>query len=342
VGAQEREQPATVPFDLTGPATAISIRPLSTAVDIAPPAAVAVPPMSTAAGMVASPPAVTEPMDPGRPMLVEEPARPPAQGGPLQPPVDRQPWTWQVLPEGLIYHSYLAGVKEPRMASQWVLEKNRNANWETELGCRVGVVRYGTDDSRHPQGWEFDLEGAAFPRLNLHEQEDVTSVDYRFGAPLTFGYGNYQMKLGYFHICSHLGDEFMLRNPTVERVNYVRNGLAWGHSYNWTDAVRLYAESAWAFEYSGGAKPWEFQFGIEYSPEQPTGCRPKPFVAVNTDLRQEVNFGGNLVIETGYQWRGETNHVLRAGLQYFTGKSDQYEFFNQYEEKFGLGLWYDF
>ncbi|HEY2841554.1 MAG TPA: hypothetical protein VGJ26_20510, partial [Pirellulales bacterium] len=27
------------------------------------------------------------------------------------------PWTWQLLPQGLIYHSYLAGPKEPRMAS---------------------------------------------------------------------------------------------------------------------------------------------------------------------------------------------------------------------------------
>jgi len=252
-------------------------------------------------------------------------------------------WDWQGLPSGLIYHSYLAGVKEPRMASQWVIEKNHEEYWETELGGRVGVVRYGTDDAQHPQGWELDMEGAAFPRLNLQESESLTSVDFRFGLPLTYGYGNYQMKFGYYHICSHLGDQFMLQNPTFERVHYVRNALVWGHSYNWTDDIRLYAEAGWAFECSGGAKPWELQFGAEYSPAQPTYTwRPRPFVAINTDLRQEVNFSGNFVLETGYQWRGEANHLFRAGLQYFTGKSDQYQFFNQYEEKIGLGLWYDF
>jgi hypothetical protein len=67
-----------------------------------------------------------------------------------------------------------------------------------------------------------------------------------------------------------------------------------------------------------------------------------PFVAVNGHLREELNYSGNLVVQTGYQWRGETNHLFRAGLHYYTGKSDQYEFFRQYEDKVGLGLWYDF
>ena len=33
---------------------------------------------------------------------------------------------------------------------------------------------------------------------------------------------------------------------------------------------------------------------------------------------------------------------LRIGGQYVTGKSDEYEFFNQSESRMGWGLWYDF
>jgi hypothetical protein len=251
-------------------------------------------------------------------------------------------WNWQALPSSLIYHSYLAGPKEPRMASQWVYEKNGDEFWDAELGGRVGILRYGTDDPQHPQGWELDIEGACFPRLNMREAENLQSCDYRFGTPFSYGYGNYQMKFGYFHICSHLGDQFILSDPGYERVQYVRNALVWGHSYNWTPDLRIYGEASWAFEYSGAAKAWEIQFGIEYSPAGPTGWCPKPFVAVNTDLHQEDNFGGNLVFETGLQWRGEANHLFRLGVQYFTGKSDQDEFYDEYEEKFGLALWYDF
>ncbi len=271
---------------------------------------------------------------------------PPADAQPVNPQVALPPWndptwTWQVLPSSLIYHPYLAGVKEPRLASQWVYDTHGGWTWDTELGARVGILRYGSDDIEHPQGWQLDLEGAAFPRLDLEHGEDVVSTDYRVGIPLTYGWDRYQVKFGYIHICSHLGDEYMLMNPTVVRINYVRNGFLLGNSYNVTQKLRAYAEAAWAFECDGGAKPWEFQFGVEYSPA-PAGLHPQPFFAVNADLRQEVDFGGNLCVETGYQWRSTANHLFRAGVQYFTGKSDQYEFFNQYEEKIGLGLWYDF
>ena len=294
-------------------------------------------------------PAVLEP-----PLMLVPPAGP--QPGEFQPgasatggyaagrrTVDRFPaWDLQVLPSGLIYHSYLAGTKEPRFATQWFHDSHWGWTWDSTLGARIGLLRYGTTDLQNPQGWQLDLEGAAFPRLDLEHQENVTSTDFRFGAPFTYGCGPYQMKFGYFHICSHLGDEFMLANPGVERINYVRNGINWGHSYYCTKDLRIYGEAAWAFECDGGAKPWEFQFGVEYSPAGPTGLRPVPFLAINGDIRQEVDYGGNICVETGYQWRSPANRLLRAGVQYFSGKSDQYEFFKQYEEKLGLAFWYDF
>ena len=177
------------------------------------------------------------------------------------------------------------------------------------MGGRFGLLRYGSEDSEHPEGFQLDLEGAAFPRLDLEHQEDVTSVDYRFGVPFTYGWDRYQVKFAYVHICSHLGDEFMLKNPGVERINYVRNGLSWGNSYYCTRNLRVYADAMWAFDCDGGAMPWEFQFGIEYSPARPAGLHPKPFFAINGDLRQEVDFGGNICVETGWQWRGAANHL---------------------------------
>jgi hypothetical protein len=186
------------------------------------------------------------------------------------------------------------------------------------------------------------MEGAVFPRLDLMESLDVDSMDFRWGLPLTFGIGRFQTKFGYYHICSHLGDELMLKDSAATRINYVRNGFVWGNSYYCTQDLRLYAEAGWSFECSGGAKPWEFQFGVDYSPAKPTGIRPAPFFAVNGHLREEVDFGGNFVVQAGYQWRGPTNHLFRAGVEYFTGKSDQYEFFRRYEDKVGLALWYDY
>ncbi|MHB9048724.1 MAG: DUF1207 domain-containing protein [Pirellulales bacterium] len=254
-----------------------------------------------------------------------------------------EPWTWQVLPKRLIYPSYLAGAKEPRFASRWNYEKNGGGIWDIALGGRVGLLRYGTPCGEWIDGWQLDMEGAAFPRLDLGEKEDLVSADFRFGIPLTYGHGPFQTKLAFYHLSAHLGDEFMLKNRDVERINYSRNVLVWGNAYYPTRDLRLYGEAGWSFYNDGGSEPWEFQFGVDYSPARSTGLKGTPFAAVNTLLREEVRFGGNLVVQTGWQWRTDPHGSLfRAGVEYFTGKSDQFEFFNRNEEKIGLALWYDY
>ncbi len=252
-------------------------------------------------------------------------------------------WGWQLLPQGTIYRSYLAGVRESRMASAWNYERHWGWMWDIALGGRAGMLRYGNQDPLRPEGFQIDIEGAAFPRLDLERDLDLVASDFRFGIPLTYGRGRYQTKLAYYHLSAHLGDEWMLRTAGWTRINYTRNALVWGHAYSLTDNLRLYAEAAWAFDTDGGAEPWEFQFGVDYSPLEPAGSlRGSPFVALNAHLREEVDFGGNFVVQAGWQWRGPTGGLFRMGMQYFAGKSEQYEFFQQYEDKAGLGLWYDF
>lgn len=253
-----------------------------------------------------------------------------------------EPWHWQVLPDGLIYRSYLAGMKESRFASMWVKEKDHGWLWDVALGGRVAILRYGTNNCYQPEGWELDIEGAGLPRLDLENDRDLMSSDFRFGVPLTYGTKQWQYKFAYYHLSSHLGDEHMIRTGDT-RINYVRDSLVLGVSYQWTDTIRLYGEAAWAFYTGEKTKPWEFQFGAEYSPLYPSGgLHGAPFFAINGHLREEVDYGGNVTVQTGWQWRGPSNHLFRMGLQYFAGMSEQYEFYDDYESKIGLGLWYDY
>ncbi len=256
--------------------------------------------------------------------------------------VDNDPWCFQSLPDGLIYRSYWAGVKESRFAAQWSHEEGEGWIWDLAFGGRVGLFRYGSTDPLRPEGWQLDMEGAALPRLDLEESLDVTAVDFRFGLPLTYGVGRYQTKFGYYHLSSHLGDEFMLKNPGVPRINFSRDAMVWGNSFDLSEQLRVYAEAAWAFVSDDGSEPWEFQFGFDWSPGKPTRLCPVPFLAVNGHLREEVAFGGNLSLQAGWLWRGISGHVFRMGMLYFNGKSDQFEFFNRDEQKLGLGMWYDY
>jgi hypothetical protein len=255
-------------------------------------------------------------------------------------------WTLELLPDGIIYRSYLAGPREPRLGT--LLFHNETPSprsellWDGTVGGRRGVFRYGNGNPADPEGWQLDLEGAALVRLNLDENRDVDSSDFRFGVPLTYGEGDTQYKFGYYHLSSHLGDERIGRTGVNSRINYVRDAIIFGISHELTPAVRVYGETAYAFFTAGGAEPWEFQFGAEYAQPGPTGTTGTPFVATNAHLREELDFGGDWTFQSGWLWRGATGSTLRLGLQYVNGKSTQYQFFDRNEEQVGLGFWYDF
>jgi hypothetical protein len=289
-------------------------------------------------------------MPPGEALPVE--GMPPADGVWIQPPMQEpvfyeaspsSKWSWQILPDTIIYHSYWAGVHEPRMSLVLFEERDGRPLWDATLGGRLGLLRYGDMDCYRPQGWQLDFEGAAIMRFTLDRERDFETADYRAGVPLTYGIGDWQFKFGYYHLSSHMGDEFALRNGALgDRINYVRDALVLGASYYPHPVVRLYSEAAYALKIDGGADRWEFQFGTELSRPGPTGLRGTPFFAANAHLREEHDFGGDVTGQIGWLWRGREQQVMRVGFHYFNGKSSQYQTFDDSEEQIGFGVWYDF
>lgn len=256
--------------------------------------------------------------------------------------VPRGPWHWQFLPDGLTYPAYLASGRESRMGSVWSYEKDHGWLWDIALGTHVGILRYGDDDPELPHGWQLDLEGAAFPRLDLEATREMIATDFRFGIPLSVRQGPFETKLAYYHLSSHLGDDYILANPGYPPVDYSRDVVVWAVGVRVVENFRMYAEAGYAFHRNGGSKPWEFQFGIDWSHARQDSFFGSPYFAVNGRIREEVDYGGNLTAQTGWQWRGDSGNLLRLGFQYFNGKSDCYQFFTEHEEHFGVGLWYDF
>ena len=261
-------------------------------------------------------------------------------------------WSWMLMPNNLIYTSYLAGPKEARLGTVWYQDTatdplnpsiSNGTMWDSTLGGRASVLRYGSDPVLHPQGFEVQIEGAAFVRLDPQEERDLRSADYRFGVPIVYGIGRWQTKLAYYHNSAHLGDEAMLKHPAYTRVNYVRDCIVWGNSYYLFDWMRVYGEVGYAFFNAGGSQPWEFQYGTELIQARPTGIRGTPFLALNGMSRQELDWGGNFCLQTGWAWRGRRSEKLfRVGFEYLTGSDPQYQFVYNNQYRCGLGMWYDF
>lgn len=256
-----------------------------------------------------------------------------------EPPDPAAPWHWEGLPSGLIYRSYLAGIKEPRMYLGIVGVENDAWFVDMTVGGRVGLVRYGNGSDVAPEGFQLDVETAGMGRLDVREDVDLRSVDMRLGGVLSHKIGDARVKLGYYHLSSHVGDEFLIQNPGFERINYSREALVLGLCYFITPAVMPYVEVEWATRVDGGSEPWELQLGVDVSP---AGGGWAPFAAVNGYLRQEVDFSGNFVAQAGVQYRRALGQRIRAGLQYATGRSSQFSFFRVPETQVAFAIWYDF
>jgi hypothetical protein len=251
-------------------------------------------------------------------------------------------WSWQTLPQGLVYRSYLAGTKESRMYGGVDEARDDSVFWSATLGARVGIFRYGTSDYILPDGFQLDAECSTQVRLDVPEDVNVRSADFRGGVPITYGDGPHRFRTGYYHLSSHLGDEFLIKHPGYPRLNYARDVLVLGYSYYSTPNLRFYAEAGYAF-YTIVSEPWEFQAGVDYAPQYRTGVRGAPFFAINAHVREELNYSGNFTAQVGWAWRADNGpQLLRAGFQYFNGLSNQYSFAFEHEETFGFGLWYDF
>lgn len=255
-----------------------------------------------------------------------------------------QPSRWELLPESLLYRSYLGNPRAPRLAARTLQHSGYDKTLELTAGARVGILRYGRPGNENPEGWQLDLVAAIYPRLNSEFEQDLDATDYRVAIPLTWRNGQWQAKLGWYHLSAHVGEEFLFRNPDYIFREYFRDAAYLGVGFFPEPDSRLYAEAEYGYHHMGGSEPWHFQFGYDYSPVRPCrGWLPDPFFAINGTLMEEVDFGGGVNMVTGVQWRSSgPGRLFRIGFQYYNGNSLQYSFIEEHEEAYGLGIWYDF
>ena len=252
-------------------------------------------------------------------------------------------WNWQLLPDGLMYKSYLAGDKEPRLSNSFLHESGGQTLWDTALGWRVGLIRFGTSRAIQPEGFQLDVEGGTFLRVLPGNGNDVQSMDFRAGLPLTWREGPFQAKVGAYHIESHVGDDFLAKNPGFIANGYSRTAFVAGVGYFVFDSLRIYSELGWSFARSGGDRPWEWQSGFEWCSPDATGLRGAPYFAANVHLREATHGSGSVNVMAGWQWRRtQSDHLFRVGLQYFNGKNNQYSFLQDNQQLIGFGVRYDY
>lgn len=188
---------------------------------------------------------------------------------------------------------------------------------------------------------QIGLQGAVFGLFNLDApSSDLVNADYWIGIPLSYRTGPWSVLLRLYHQSSHLGDEFLLGNPGINRINLSYEDLEMLLSLD-LDSIRLYGGGGYIFHSEPDLKPWHFQGGIE-------GRKHRIFSgfdlvgAVDMQSREEQGWRWNRSFQAGLAFTPRGGREIRLMLEHFDGFSPNGQFYRDRLRYTGAGVYFAF
>lgn len=252
-----------------------------------------------------------------------------------------------LFPRGNLYAPYIADPQQVGFGLMAAavgdpqIEDSGELRSILKLGGSFGLFRV------HPagqpdRGWQLDLGAGFYGQFDADSSLDNIGWDGIYALTLTgaFAHG-LSLKLGSHHISSHVGDEFAERTGR-KRINYTREELVAGLSWEPRDRVRTYAEAGWAYSPREFQEPWRLQTGLEYEvPGVFLGGRLGWYVAANLSSWEERDWEPSLTLQIGLAFPAGEDRRWRAGLELHDGRVPIGEFFGTDERYALVGLWLD-
>ncbi len=193
--------------------------------------------------------------------------------------------------------------------------------------------------------WEFGIQASVFSLFNLGaKSKDLINADYLAAAVAGFRWKDVSALARIYHQSSHLGDEFLLANSSVQRINLTYEGADLRLSYEFWPGLRLYGGGGGIFDQEpSDLKPWYAEGGIEFRSPWPAGARIRPVVGVDVQTRQQNDWSGDLSARAGVEFLGALyGRNLQVLLEYFRGHSPNGQFYQDKIDYIGLGVHFHF
>jgi hypothetical protein len=247
------------------------------------------------------------------------------------------------LPRDLLFNSLLADPRWPHFSASYQQHNNNDLE-------KVGSATFGETFSiyRFAGPWgsqmEVGLQAGVFSIFDLAaDSHDLINADYLVAIPLSFKKNNFSAMAKIFHQSSHLGDEYLLRGDTGERINFSYEGVDTLLSYNFPFGFRLYGGGGYLFDRTpDDLKPWIAQTGVEFaSPVAWLNGSVRPIAAVDMQSREANDWDMDVSLRAGIQLENPDflSRKLKIMLEYYKGTSPNGQFYIRDEEEyFGIGL----
>ena len=247
----------------------------------------------------------------------------------------------QALPEQAMFAPLIADPRQPRFSVSYQRYHIADTKFDAAsvafgeyFGLASGVL--GNSGSS-----DIGLQGAVFALFNLDTpSNDLINADYWIGIPITYRKENWSYMLQYYHQSSHLGDEFILGNPGVTRINLSYEDVELLASYEW-EKLRLYGGGGYIVNSEPDIAPKHWRAGMEFV--HPRAIGGLDFIAaLDMQSSQELAWERSYSAQAGFEFKNGSNRRLRLMLEHFHGHSPNGQFFREYLRYNGIGLYFGF
>ncbi len=248
------------------------------------------------------------------------------------------------LPRGLLVDPFHADLRWPHFGASYRALSSGGREFASAFGESFAVYR----DAAPFQGeWELGIQAGVFGVFDTKRRSiDLINADYTFGIVASYRADKLSGFLRIRHQSSHLGDEFLLSNPQVVRINLSFEEIDLKMSYDVTSWLRLYGgvgaivrkdPSTLARETTQGGvelkSPWLFLGGK---------VRPVAYADFQTHARTHWSVGQSIMAGLQFENARIGDRKLQVLGEYYSGPRPDGQLFTQRVEWIGMGihLWF--
>jgi len=237
------------------------------------------------------------------------------------------------LPIGEIFTPIVADAKEPQFS---VGVRHVHTNGPIK-NFNAAIVSYGENFglrrwkiTKHKL-WQISLGGAVHAQFNLDSSSnDLINADYTIGLSGSYRNGPLSWRFRVLHQSTHLGDEFLLNQNQVERVNFSLEAIDLVASYEWSE-WRVLGGGIYILH----VEPSEvnnvgFQFGTEYHSVDKVFLNGRLVSGIDFQFLDAESDETNINIKAGLEYgkRGSGNRRIRVMLTGYHGTVPFGQFFD--------------
>ncbi|MBA3754060.1 MAG: DUF1207 domain-containing protein [Nitrospira sp.] len=247
------------------------------------------------------------------------------------------------LPRGLLVDPFHADLRQPHFGAEY---RRFSSGQEFASAFGESFAFYRNAGPFHGQ-WELGMQAGVFSVFDIDRSSiDLINADYNVGLLASYRADKFSGFIRIRHQSSHLGDEFLLTNPQVTRINLSFEEVDLKVSYDLTTWLRIYGGVGTLIR----ADPSSLgrhttQGGAEFkSPWTLWGGKVRPIAYADFQANARTNWRVGQSIMAGLQFENATigDRKLQVLAEYYSGPNPNGQLLTQTAEWIGMGvhLWF--